>query len=184
MVNNKICFLNGFNYQTNILILCFNGIFFILFKGPARQKKRWKRKKKEATEGRQEEETGPRVQDVGDKKVLAVIWEIWDREEDQRRRRRRGTRTRRRCASRREWATCRCWRRGIVGRSPCASVCRSVAGRLQTREVSGPASSCWSPLEPARPDSPGGKVSLVKEEENTSTFTTSSTFSQNKPFCF
>lgn len=63
--------------------------------------------------------------------------------EDQRRRwRRSGTRTRRRYASRREPATCRCWRRGILGRSPCASACRSVAGRLRTSEASGPASSC------------------------------------------
>lgn len=68
-----------------------------------------------------------------------------------------GTRTRRRCASRPERATCRCWRRGIVGRSPGASECRSGAGRLQTREASGSASSCWSSLEPGRPGSPAGR---------------------------
>lgn len=64
------------------------------------------------------------------------------------------TRIRRRYVSHREWVTCRCWRTGIVGRSPCASVCRSVAGRLQTRATSGPASFCWSPLEPGHPNLP------------------------------
>lgn len=67
-----------------------------------------------------------------------------------------GTRTRilRRCVSRRGWAICRCWRRGTVGKSPCASVCISAAGRLQTCEATGPASFCWSSLELWHLDSP------------------------------
>lgn len=70
------------------------------------------------------------------------------------------SRTRKAYGSRHEPAPCRCWRRGIVGRSPCASACRSAAGRLQRCVASGPASSCWSPLEPEHPDSPGGKNTL------------------------
>lgn len=53
-----------------------------------------------------------------------------------------------------EPVTCRCLRRGTVGRSPCASECRSAAEHLQMSVVLDPASSCWSPLEPGHPDWP------------------------------
>lgn len=41
-----------------------------------------------------------------------------------------------------EPVTCRCLRRGTVGRSPCASVRRSAAEHLQTSVELDPASSC------------------------------------------
>lgn len=78
--------------------------------------------------------------------------------------RRARTRIQRRSVIRRGRVTCKCRRRWNVGRSPCASACRSAAGRLQTCEASVPASSCWWPHGPGRPDSPAGKWAEVRKD--------------------